>query len=207
VPKRSSRAVAKKNDLSLTPPEEIRAQRTRRFILIGAAMACAAGVVIYFAAPPIGGAIKAWQSRRLARESFALIEQGKWNEANAKVRNALLLRWNETEAWRAAGKLTSRTSQWAAALDWWKKTDGTGRLTIEDRRDYIAGGTGTGGRRSDVGGSSRLASERPSSGTRLRRTRARERARKTVRNCLRCNTRSFLNEPLFEALRGCVEKN
>jgi tetratricopeptide (TPR) repeat protein len=136
VPKRS-RTVAKKND-SLSPPEEIHARRIRRLILIGGAMACAAGVAIYFAAPPIGGAIKSWQSRRLARESFALIEQGKWSEANAKVRDALLLRWSEPEAWRAAGRLTSRTSQWAAALDWWKKADSESRLTIEDRRDYIA---------------------------------------------------------------------
>jgi hypothetical protein len=101
-------------------------------------MACAAGVATYFAGPSIGGAIKAWQSRRLARESFALIEQGKWSEANAKVRDALLLRWSEPEAWRAAGRLTSRTSQWPAALDWWRKVDTAGRLTVEDRRDYIA---------------------------------------------------------------------
>jgi tetratricopeptide (TPR) repeat protein len=101
-------------------------------------------VAIYFAAQPIGGAIKAWQSRRLARESFALIEQRKWSEANAKVRDALLLRWSEPEAWRAAGKLTSRTSQWAAALDWWKKAEEAGRLTIDDRRDYIAAALVTG---------------------------------------------------------------
>jgi hypothetical protein len=138
VPKRSSRTVANKHDLNLTPPEEIRAQRIRRFILIGGAMACAAGVAIYFAGPSIAGAIKAWQSRRLARESFALIEQGKWNEASAKVRDALLLRWSEAEAWRAAGRLASLTSQWPAALDWWKKVDAAHRLTIEDRRDYIA---------------------------------------------------------------------
>jgi tetratricopeptide (TPR) repeat protein len=107
-------------------------------------MACAAGVAVYFAAQPIGGAIKAWQSRRLAHESFALIEQGKWSEAGAKVRDALLLRWNEPEAWRAAAKLTSRTAQWAAALEWWKKAEGAGRLTTEDRRDYIAAALMTG---------------------------------------------------------------
>ena len=55
-------------------------------------VACVLGVAIYFAARPVGGAIKGWQSRRLAREAFALIEQGKWSEANAKARDAYLLR-------------------------------------------------------------------------------------------------------------------
>ena len=95
------------------------------------------GVAIYFAAPPIGGAIKAWQSRRLAREAFALIEQKKWSEANAKARDAYLLRPTEPESWRAIARLASRTSQWAAALEWWKKVDEAHRLTVEDRRDYI----------------------------------------------------------------------
>jgi hypothetical protein len=139
VPKRSSRAVAKKrNDLDLRPPEEIHAGRIRRFILIGALVACALGVAIYFVAPPIGGAIKAWQSRRLARQAFALIEQGKWSDANAKARDAYLLRPTEPEAGRAIARLASRTGQWAAALEWLKKIDDAGRLTVEDRRDYAA---------------------------------------------------------------------
>ena len=49
---------------------------------------CVLGVGIYFAAPSIGGAIKAWQSRRLARQAFAMIEQKKWSEASAKARDA-----------------------------------------------------------------------------------------------------------------------
>jgi tetratricopeptide (TPR) repeat protein len=138
VPKRSSRAVPKKDDLDLTPPEEIRALRTRWVVFLSVLAVCALGVGIYFAAAPVGRAIKAWQSRRLAREAFALIDQQKWSEANAKTRDALLLRWTEPEAWRAAGRLASRISQWPAALDWWKKVDEAGRLTIEDRRDYIA---------------------------------------------------------------------
>src|SRR4029453_7224727 len=89
------------------------------------------------AAPPIGGAIKAWQSRRLAREAFALIEQRKWSEANAKARDAYLLRPTEPESWRAIAQLASRTNQWPPALEWWKKVDDADRLTIEDRRDYI----------------------------------------------------------------------
>ena len=137
MPKQSSRAVPKKDDLDLTPPEEVRERRIRRLILLGALGACALGVAIYFAAPPIGGAIKAWQSRRLAREAFALIDQRKWSDANAKARDAYLLRPTEPESWRAIARLASRTSQWSPALEWWKKVDDANRLTVEDRRDYV----------------------------------------------------------------------
>ena len=95
-------------------------------------------LALYFVAPPIGGAIKAWQSRRLAREAFPLIEQKKWREANAKARDAYLLRPTEPESWRAIARLASRTGQGTAALEWWKKLDEEHRLTIEDRRDYAA---------------------------------------------------------------------
>jgi len=138
VAKRPSRPVANKNDLDLTPPEEIRARRIRLFVFLGVIAACALGVAIYFAAPPIGGAIKAWQSRRLARQSFALIEQKKWSEANAKARDAYLLRPTEPQAWRAIARLASRRGQGTAVLEWWKKVDEAHRLTIEDRRDYAA---------------------------------------------------------------------
>ncbi len=138
MPKRSSRAVPKKADLDLTPPEEIRARRIRWLAFLSVLVICTLGAGIYFGAPPVGRAIKAWQSRRLAREAFALIDQQKWSEANAKTRDAVLLRPTEPEAWRAAGRLASRISQWPTALDWWKKVDEAGRLTLEDRRDYIA---------------------------------------------------------------------
>ena len=138
MPKRSSRAVPKKADLDLTPPEEIRARRIRWLAFLSVLAICTLGAGIYFGAPPVGRAIKAWQSRRLAREAFALIDQQKWSEANAKTRDAVLLRPTEPEAWRAAGRLASRISQWPTALDWWKKVDEAGRLTLEDRRDYIA---------------------------------------------------------------------
>jgi len=138
VPKQPSRPVAKKDDLDLTPPEEIRARRLRRFVLLGAVVACVLGVAIYFAGPSIGGAIKTWQSRRLARQAFVLIDQGKWSEANAKARDAFMLRPTEPESWRAIARLASRTSQSPAALDWWKKVDDAHRLTVEDQRDYIA---------------------------------------------------------------------
>jgi hypothetical protein len=135
---RSSRTVPKKSDLDLTPPEEIRARRIRWLVFLSVLAICTLGAGIYFAAPPVGREIKSWQSRRLAREALALIDQQKSSEASAKTRDALLLRWTEPETWRAAGRLASRTSQWAAALDWWQKVDEAGRLTFEDRRDYIA---------------------------------------------------------------------
>ena len=137
--KQSSRAVGKKkHDLDLTPPEEIRARRIKRFVLLGGAIACVLGVGVYFAASPIGGAIKAWQSRRLARQAFALMEQGKWSEANAKARDAYFLRPTEPQSWRAIARLASRTNQLVPALEWWKNVDEAHRLTVEDRRDYIA---------------------------------------------------------------------
>jgi hypothetical protein len=138
VAKRPSRPVANKNDLDLTPPEEIRARRIRLFVFVGVVATCALGVALYFAAPPIGGAIKAWQSRRLAHQAFALIEQKKWSEANAKARDAYLLRPTEPQAWRAIARLASRRGQGTAVLEWWKKVDEEHRLTIEDRRDYAA---------------------------------------------------------------------
>ena len=140
LPRRSSTKagpVPKRDDLDLTPPEEIRARRIRRFVLLGALITCVLGVAIYFAARPIGGAVKAWQSRRLAHQAFALIDQKKWSEANAKARDAYLLRPTEPESWRAFARLASRTSQSAPALEWWKKVDEAQRLTVEDRRDFI----------------------------------------------------------------------
>jgi tetratricopeptide (TPR) repeat protein len=106
-------------------------------VLLGALITCVLGVAIYFAARPIGGAVKAWQSRRLAHQAFALIDQKKWSEANAKARDAYLLRPTEPESWRAFARLASRTSQSAPALEWWKKVDEAQRLTVEDRRDFI----------------------------------------------------------------------
>jgi len=96
----------------------------------------ALAVAIYFAAPTIGGAIKAWQSRRLAKQAFALIDRKQWSEANAKARDAYLLRPGEPQSWRAIAQLASRTGQGTAALEWWKKLDEQQRLTIEDRRDF-----------------------------------------------------------------------
>ena len=56
----------------------------------------------------------------------------------------VLLRPTEPEAWRAIARLASRTGQWAAALEWWKKVDDAHRLTVEDRRDFVGAGLATG---------------------------------------------------------------
>jgi len=137
VPKQPSRPIAKKDDLDLRPPEEIRAGRIRRFVFLAAIVAAVLGVGIYFAARPIGGAIRGWQSRRLAQEAFALIDQNKWNEAAARARDAYALRFTEPESWRAVARVASRTGQFASALEWWKKVEDANRLTAEDRRDFI----------------------------------------------------------------------
>jgi Tfp pilus assembly protein PilF len=136
----SLRSYSRRNpDVSdLTPPEELRRRRLKLFICLIAVVIAMIGIGLYFGARPIGGAIKAWQSRRVARHAFALVEQRKWSEANAKARDAYLLRPTEPESWRAIARLASRTGQNNAALEWWKKLDEAHRLTIQDRRDYAA---------------------------------------------------------------------
>jgi cytochrome c-type biogenesis protein CcmH/NrfG len=130
-----SRPRAAKEDLDLTPPEELQARRRKRLLQLAVAVVTVLAVAIYFGASPVSGAIKGWQSRRLAHQAFKLIEQTKWNEANAKARDALLLRPREPESWRAIARLLSRTGQSTAALEWWTKLDQEHRLSVEDRRD------------------------------------------------------------------------
>ena len=144
MPKRPSPPITKTDDVDLRPPEEIRAARIRRFVFLGAIAAAVLGVGIYFAARPISGAIRGWQSRRAAREAFTFIEQGKWSDANAKARDALFLQPTEPESWRAIARLASRTNQMVPALEWWKKVDDANRLTAEDRRDYVSAAFATG---------------------------------------------------------------
>lgn len=138
MPKQPSRPVANNKELDLRPPEELRARRIRRLLFLAIPATAAVAVAIYFTAPPVGGAIKAWQSRRLAREAFALIERRKWSEAAAKARDAYFLRPTEPQSWIAIARVATRTAQWPAALDWWKRVDDANRLTVEDRRDLIS---------------------------------------------------------------------
>jgi len=138
VARRPSHPIANKDDLDLTTPEERRARRLRRLLFLAIPVVAALAAAIYFAAPPIGGAIKAWQSRRLARQAFALVDQKQWNEASAKARDAYLLSPSEPESWRAIARVLSRRGEATTALEWWKKIDEKHRLTIEDRRDFTA---------------------------------------------------------------------
>ncbi len=136
--RRPSRPLAAKDDLDLTPPEERQARRLRRLLFLAIPATAAVVAALYFVAPAVGGAIKAWQSRRLARQAFAMIDEKKWSEANAKARDAYLLRPSEPESWRAIARLASRTGQNTAALVWWKKVGEGDSLTLQDRRDYAA---------------------------------------------------------------------
>jgi hypothetical protein len=139
-----SRPLAPRDDLDLTPPEEYEARRRRRLLLLALAVVVLLAVGIYFAASPIAGAIKGWQSRRLAHQAFALVDQKQWNEAGAKARDAYLLDQGEPEAVRAVARVLSRTGQSTTALEWWKTVDAQHRLTIEDRRDFAGAALVTG---------------------------------------------------------------
>jgi len=138
VARRPSPPTPPKDDLDLTPFEERQARRRRRLFLLGLLLLAALAATVYFAAAPVGGAIKNWQSRRLARQALAMIERKQWNEAGAKARDALLLRPMEPESWRAIARLLSRTGQSTAALEWWRKLDQEHRLSVEDRHDFAA---------------------------------------------------------------------
>jgi hypothetical protein len=139
-----SRPVSKNDDLDLTPPEELQARRRKRLLLLALGVVAVFSVAIYFGASPVSGAIKGWQSRRLAREALEMIEQKQWNEAGAKARDAYLLRPDEPEAWRAIARLHTRTAQNVTAVEWWKKVDEAHQLTIEDRRDFALCALATG---------------------------------------------------------------
>jgi hypothetical protein len=110
--------------------------RLRRRFLLALLVLAALGTAAYFAAPPVGGAIKAWQSRRLAHQAFTFIERKQWNEARAKARDAYLVRGSEPESWRAIARLLSRTGQSSMAFEWWTRVAEEHRLTTEDRRDF-----------------------------------------------------------------------
>src|SRR5438876_8824959 len=125
--------VAARDDLDLTPLEELQARRRKRLLLLALSVVAVLAVAIYFAASPVSGAIKGWQSRRLAHQAFVLIDQKQWNEADAKDRDAFLLRPTEPEAWRAIARLQSRTGHSATAPEWRKKVEEQHRLTTEGR--------------------------------------------------------------------------
>lgn len=124
------------DERDLPPPEEVQARRFRRRLLFALPLLLAVLIACYFAARPVGRAVKAWQSRRLAREAFTLMDAGNWNEAGAKARDAYQIFPPEPESWRAIARLQSRTNQTAAAFEWWKNLEKVRALSLPDKRDY-----------------------------------------------------------------------
>src|SRR5438034_11412604 len=102
--------VAPRDDLDLTPPEELQARRRRRLLLLALPVVTVLAVAIYFGASPVSGGIKGWQSRRLAYRAFVMIEQKQWNEADAKARDAVSVRPTEAKAWRLIARVHPRNS-------------------------------------------------------------------------------------------------
>ena len=131
-----SRSPAPKDDLDLTPPEEQAAQKRKRWLISILTLAVLLLVAGVFAARPLHDYILGWQSRRAANAAFALIERQQFDEASVKARDALQLKFSEPQAWHAIARLLSRSHQDAVALEWWKKIEQAGLLTLEDRRDY-----------------------------------------------------------------------
>ncbi len=120
----------------LTPPENLQAKRFRRKVFFALLLAAALILGLFWLAPHAERAIKSWQARRLAHESFSLIERAQWNDAFAKARDALIICPSEPEVWRAVGRIFSRTGRGGDALEWWLKLNNAGQLTSEDRREY-----------------------------------------------------------------------
>ena len=136
VAKWLSRTRAPEEDLDLTPPEELRARQRKRLLLWILPLAAVLLITGGFAARPVRDSVRGWQSRRAAQASLALTERHQFDEASAKARDALQLKFTEPQAWRAIGRLLSRTSQDSSALEWWKKLEQASLLTLTDRRDY-----------------------------------------------------------------------
>lgn len=131
-------------DMDLTPPEERRARILRRRFLIGGIILAILIAVAWYGAAPTGNAIKAWQSRRLARNAFASIEKEDWKAAADKARDAYQLSPAEPEAWRAVARYLSRSGQESSALEWWAKLAQAGSLSLDDRREYAGAALGAG---------------------------------------------------------------
>ena len=125
-------------DLDLTPPEEQRARRLRRWFLLAGIVVVLLALVGWFEGARARNAIKGWQARRAAEDVFALVEKEDWNAAAEKARDAYQLSPSEPEAWRAIGRYLSRHGEGGPALEWWAKVAHAGRLSLEDRREYAA---------------------------------------------------------------------
>jgi tetratricopeptide (TPR) repeat protein len=112
-----------------------RRKRRRQRLTIGGAVAILL-LCLWLGVRPTGRAIKTWQAKRLARSASQLINQGRLDEASRKAIDALQLRHGEPEAWRSIAQLFTRAGRSTEAMEWWRKLNDRGKLTIEDRRDF-----------------------------------------------------------------------
>ena len=126
--------MARTTDVMLTSAElEARRRKGRRLVVV-LALLLLLGLGGVFGARPAAHAIKAWQARRHARETFALIEKEQWNDARKEATAAYQLWPEEPEAIRAVARFLSRTRQ-PQALEFWDRLDKRGRLTRDDLVD------------------------------------------------------------------------
>lgn len=122
------------DDIMMTAEElRLRARKRRIWfsLLLLLLLLLALGI---FAGRPIGGAIKAWQSRRHAARVVPLLEKQQWTDARNEALAAYQLRPNEPEAIRAVARYLSRTRQ-HQALEFWEQLAKQQALTREDLRD------------------------------------------------------------------------
>ena len=118
--------------------EEERAQRRRRWLVYGTPLLLAFLVGGWFSIRPALHAVKAWQARRLADRSLALADAGNLREAVDQASDAYQIYKAEPEVWRALGRLLTRAGQGRLAIGWWQRVAQAGKLTVTDRRDWVA---------------------------------------------------------------------
>ncbi len=113
-----------------------RRRRRRRWLIVLGALALTAAAVT--GARPALHMAKAWQARRHAREAVRLTEAGNFEEARAKVQDALTIWRNEPEATYAAAFFLTRAGAFRPALAFWQQLDTVRPLTPAELRDYAA---------------------------------------------------------------------
>lgn len=113
-----------------------RPRRLRMFRRFVAAIIIA--VVAYLTGPRLLQYWKGAQARRMAADALRLIDQKEWEMADRKIRAAVSSRPSEPIVCLASARLLSRTGQSAAAMDGWRRLEGSSLITAADRRDYAA---------------------------------------------------------------------
>lgn len=121
---------------ALLQREALGARRRRRRLggIIALTLALVAGVAV--GGRPVVHQVKAWQARRIARQALRLTEEGRMEEAHARVQDALTIWRQEPEALRAGGFFLTRAGVYKQARDYWQQLDEQGALTPVDTREY-----------------------------------------------------------------------